>query len=478
MYLIAADSAGHQGAFAASTSAGRSWAAWDPEYTAERLEHLIADHIAGGQGDYNNCIGVSPANPSVVALGWQNGTFLSTDGGRHFAGTSGGAHLHADVHAVYFDPRDHNGSTLHVGSDGGIATTTDLATTWSSERSKTLRNLQPTGFPERNNYGATFPHPTVAGAVAAGWKDNGTGALRVDGRMGQGPRRRGRRRGGSVPRRRRVVVLLCRLGRRGRSRGPRQLGCDRRHLVGVGHARGASTPTALGSTAWTTRSSHRWRPRRSCIRASPTARSCAPSAASVSSRTSSTGCSTTPTSLPPNGGATGPARLRRRPPRGLIGSPPTGTPCTSAARRPPRSCASTRLSSTVTALADPVTAAGLPAGSTATVTHLELAAAGLFAVVLGGPTSALLLMTSPPGGSWTRIGTRPPPPGVTGAVPFPSAVIYWPRNDPWNSIFVATQQHRSQVERQWGHAVRCLRRPPLRCPTAPTFALSGTRMGA
>ncbi len=436
MYLIAADSAGHQGAFAASTSAGRSWAAWDSEYTAERLEHLIADHIAGGQGDYNNCIGVSPANPSVVALGWQNGTFLSTDGGRHFAGTSGGAHLHADVHAVYFDPRDHKGSTLHVGSDGGIATTTDLATTWSSARSKTLRNLQPTGFPERNNYGATFPHPTVAGAVAAGWKDNGTGALRVTGEWVKGPAAGGDGAAGAFLADGALLYCFVAWGGAGvpahlaswdatagtssawatpavvNSDGSRLDGLDDPVIAPVAtpsfvHPRfpdnkimravggfGQQSNVVYGLFYDTDVTAAEWR---ELAALTPTQTATWTYRVAADGHTVYVGCSS-----------------------------PAQVVCIDAS------------SSTVTTLADPVSAAGLSVGSTATVTHLELTADGLFAVVLGGPTSALLVMTSPPGGSWTRIGTRPPPPGVTGAIPFPSAVIYGLAIDPWNSIFVAT----------------------------------------
>ncbi len=437
MYLIAADSAGHQGAFAMSASAGRTWSSWDPEHVAEHLEHLIADQIAGGQGSYNNCIGVSPSNPSIVAVGWQSGTFLSTDGGRQFAGTSGGDHLHADVHAVYFDPRDPKGSTLHVGSDGGIASTTDLGMTWSSERSKTLRNLQPTGFPERNNYGATFPHPTFAGVVAGGWKDNGTGALRVTGEWVKGPDAGGDGAAGAFLADGALLYCFVAWGGAGipahlatwdavagtssawsrpavvNSDGSRLDGLDDPVIAPVPvpsfvHPRfpdgkvmravggfGQQSNIVYGLFYGTDVTAAEWR---ELAALSP------PQTATWSYRVAADGHSV------------------------YVGcATPAQVVCVDAS------------TSTITTLADPAIAAGLASGSAATVTHLELTAAGLFAVVLTGPTSVLLLMTAPPHGAWTRLGTGLPPVGVAGAVPFPSAVIYGLAVDPWNGIFVATE---------------------------------------
>ena len=74
---------------------------------------------------YNNAIAVS-SDCRIVALGWQNGTFLSYDGGGSWGLLSSpDGHLHHDIHALTFDPWDP--ATLFIGSDGGVASASGLA---------------------------------------------------------------------------------------------------------------------------------------------------------------------------------------------------------------------------------------------------------------------------------------------------------------------------------------------------------------
>ena len=57
--------------------------------------------------------------------GWCVGTWVSFDNGQAWTGLGYTGHLHADVHALTFDPG--NFRTLYIGSDGGMASVSDLA---------------------------------------------------------------------------------------------------------------------------------------------------------------------------------------------------------------------------------------------------------------------------------------------------------------------------------------------------------------
>jgi hypothetical protein len=121
----------------------------------------------GGQGSYNNVIAVS-GDCSTVAVGW-GGTNLSFDNGATWNpvtdSTPGYNHLHADVHALTFDPSDP--SILFIGSDGGIVEASGLPTlppALESDWSRDLLNLE--FYP---GAGST----SFAGLVAGAAQDNG-----------------------------------------------------------------------------------------------------------------------------------------------------------------------------------------------------------------------------------------------------------------------------------------------------------------
>jgi hypothetical protein len=78
---------------------------------------------AGDQGNkWNNCIGVTPTAPAVVALGWRFGTFVSADAGGSWKRIGESPHLHSDVHMVQITPRvGEDAHDLWIASDGGLA---------------------------------------------------------------------------------------------------------------------------------------------------------------------------------------------------------------------------------------------------------------------------------------------------------------------------------------------------------------------
>src|SRR5207248_1290244 len=107
--------------------------AWSILATASIMDDSI---FGGGSGYswYNSILEVDPANANVVYGGGLN-IYRSTDGGANWSSVSGGADasfpifVHADHHAVAFDPTD--SKIVLVGNDGGIWRSTDTtAATW------------------------------------------------------------------------------------------------------------------------------------------------------------------------------------------------------------------------------------------------------------------------------------------------------------------------------------------------------------
>ncbi len=125
-----------------------------------------ATNLPGNQQGYNNCIGVSPTMSNVVAIGWRNGYFLSTNAGQDwdFISADSSPHLHEDFHAVAFDQFDAMQQTLYICSDGGLAVTTDRGGTHSTLTNRQLPNLQFTRL------AASYQ---VSGLLAGSLQDNG-----------------------------------------------------------------------------------------------------------------------------------------------------------------------------------------------------------------------------------------------------------------------------------------------------------------
>ncbi len=88
---------------------------------------------AGGQGWYDIAIDASPTNANEIVCGGVN-TWRSTNGGStwtlftHWTGGGGKPYVHADLHHVYY----YSGTTIYLGTDGGIARTTNGGTSFST----------------------------------------------------------------------------------------------------------------------------------------------------------------------------------------------------------------------------------------------------------------------------------------------------------------------------------------------------------
>lgn len=121
---------------------------------------------AGGFGNicqcfYDNEITISPTDPNILFFGGVP-LYLSRDGGATWSNASDLGGLHADVHAIEFDPS--NPRRVVVGNDGGVWLTEDLGTSWKNINA----NLAITQFQYVDI------HPSNADFVIGGTQDNGT----------------------------------------------------------------------------------------------------------------------------------------------------------------------------------------------------------------------------------------------------------------------------------------------------------------
>lgn len=135
---------------------------------------------AGSQGDdgWNNCVGVSPFDPDLVAIGWQSGPFVSGDGGQTWYQAEGSHH--SDHHATTWNPWiavSFGGVTsemLYVCTDGGIVSSGDRGKTFDGPYSEHVQVLQCYGANgARESWGSIGANGAMPGIVGAGTQDNG-----------------------------------------------------------------------------------------------------------------------------------------------------------------------------------------------------------------------------------------------------------------------------------------------------------------
>jgi hypothetical protein len=186
LYAVSAASDQTPLAVLASSDGGANWSP---------LGSLPSSQYTGVQGDWAQCIAVSPRDPDVVAFGWVAGGPFFWDkvakAWRHPTtdvpkgdGAGQDNSLHGDTHALYFARTAAAQDTLYLGSDGGVVYTKDLGQTYSSQFNRSLHNLQIYGNDNSEQIGLSYgvvPGPggclaassRFPGLLACGTQDNG-----------------------------------------------------------------------------------------------------------------------------------------------------------------------------------------------------------------------------------------------------------------------------------------------------------------
>ncbi|MBA3663782.1 MAG: T9SS type A sorting domain-containing protein [Bacteroidetes bacterium] len=120
---------------------------------------------AGGQAWYDIAIDASPANANEITVGGVN-SWKSINGGAnwtlntHWYGGGGKPYVHADLHYVLYT----SGTTCFLGTDGGVARTTNSGASWTTiNGSMNISQMYKMGN-----------SATSAGRIVTGHQDNGT----------------------------------------------------------------------------------------------------------------------------------------------------------------------------------------------------------------------------------------------------------------------------------------------------------------
>jgi len=140
-----------------STDGGATW----QDITWRVSGNVVQIHGSNGQGSRNNCIGVSPTNPNLVLVGGVDG-IRSTNGG------SSWAYIPLDIGTVHDDfcviKWHSNGSSVYIGTDGGISHSTTGGATFITTTSI---------FPAMQFWGLDAAVNSTGFVITGGTQDNG-----------------------------------------------------------------------------------------------------------------------------------------------------------------------------------------------------------------------------------------------------------------------------------------------------------------
>lgn len=163
VYVLASAPSNAFGGLYRSTNSGAAFTLMST--TPNIFDWAVNGSGTGGQGWYDIAIDASPTNADEIIAGGVN-TWRSTNGGStwtlhtHWTGGGGKPYVHADLHHVYYV----SGTTIFLGTDGGIARTTNGGTTYSTING----NMNIAQIYKLGN------SATTAGRIITGHQDNGT----------------------------------------------------------------------------------------------------------------------------------------------------------------------------------------------------------------------------------------------------------------------------------------------------------------
>lgn len=122
----------------------------------------------GGQGWYDIALDASPSNPNEIIAGGVN-SWKSVNGGltwslnTHWTGAGGRPYVHADLHDVLYV----SGTLCYLGTDGGVARSTNGGSTWTTiNGNMNIAQMYKMGL-----------SASTASRIICGHQDNGTNLL-------------------------------------------------------------------------------------------------------------------------------------------------------------------------------------------------------------------------------------------------------------------------------------------------------------
>ncbi len=131
VYILVSNTSNGFGGLYRSTNEGASYSLMSS--TPNIFDWSTNGSGAGGQGWYDIAIDASPTNSNEIIAGGVN-TWKSTNGGTswvlntHWFGGGGKPYVHADLHSVHYT----SGTTCYLGTDGGVARTTNSGAAWTT----------------------------------------------------------------------------------------------------------------------------------------------------------------------------------------------------------------------------------------------------------------------------------------------------------------------------------------------------------
>ena len=134
----------------------------------------------GAQGTFNNCIAAAPDNATIMAFGWQKGTYVFSD--NKFKLLTDPT-THGDIHGLLFTKVENGAHTLYIGGDGGILQVTSPAKNNPSFNDKLNVFLPTLLFKDvvRRAYATIDVSLTTDGLISGGLQDNGCKFLKTSG---------------------------------------------------------------------------------------------------------------------------------------------------------------------------------------------------------------------------------------------------------------------------------------------------------
>jgi PKD repeat protein len=163
VYVLVSNTSNGFGGLYRSTNSGSSYGLMSN--TPNIFDWNATPSGTGGQGWYDIAIDASPTNANEITCGGVN-TWKSTNGGStwvlntHWYGGGGKPYVHADLHCVLYA----SGTTCYLGTDGGIARTTNSGTNWTTiNGAMNIAQIYKLGLSASN-----------AGRIVTGHQDNGT----------------------------------------------------------------------------------------------------------------------------------------------------------------------------------------------------------------------------------------------------------------------------------------------------------------